>query len=244
VSLEARDRRELALLVLATPLVPAVAALPGGAWLLPLLAPLTLYAGFARAVRERRYGSGFRRGLAWAALLSLGVILLVRVSPQLAAGGILNAEPYRQEMFSWIETGSGREGDFRAFVPQHLLHLGLFVVLTWGSGGYLGLALGAALTAYMSYFVGSFALASGSPVTGALVAWVPWSVSRVAAFVALGSVLARPLLIRRWTPPFERLELRWMLWAAVGIALDLVGKGLLAPAYGRFLHRFLEAGSP
>ena len=32
------------------------------------------------------------------------------------------------------------------------------------SGGYLGLVLGAILTGYMSYFVGSYAAASGHPI--------------------------------------------------------------------------------
>jgi hypothetical protein len=244
VNLSARDRRELLLLLLATPLLPALALLPGGTWLLPALAPLTLYPGFARAVRERRYEVAFRRGLAWAAMLSIGVILLVRVSPPLAAAGILNSEPYRQEMFAWIETGIGRETDWRAFLPQHLFHLALFVVLTWGTGGYFGLALGAALTAYMSYFVGSFSLASTSPILGAIAAWVPWSVVRVAAFVALGTILSRPLLVRRWTPPFERREVAWILAAGTGILVDIVGKAALAPAYGRLLRSLLAASGP
>jgi hypothetical protein len=218
--------------------------LPGGPWILPLAAPLALYPGFVRAVRERRYGVAFRRGLAWAALLSLGIVFLVRLVPQAAAAGILNSESYRREMFDWIETGIGREGDWRAFLPQHLSHLGLFALLTWATGGYLGLALGAALTAYMSYFVGSFALAAGEPILGAVVAWVPWSVVRVIAFVALGTILARPLLVGRWTPPFERRERRWLLWAALGIATDLAAKAALAPAYGRFLRGFLDGGNP
>ena len=38
--------------------------------------------------------------------------------------------------------------------------LSLFALLTYLSAGYLGLVLGAALTGYMSYFVGSYAAAS------------------------------------------------------------------------------------
>ena len=194
-------------------------------------------------MRERRFAAAFLRGLAWAALLSLGVILLVRCAPEAARRGILHGEAYRVEMFGWIETGVGRENDWRAFLPQHLLHLGAFALLAWGSGGYLGLVLGAALTGYMSSFVGSFAVASGAPITGALAAWVPWSVVRVVAFVALGTVLARPALVGRWFA-LERQDRRWILGAAIGILIDLAVKASCAPGYGRFLRGLLEAGAP
>ena len=31
-------------------------------------------------------------------------------------------------MFRWIRTGRGAEGNIRLFLPQHLLHLGAFIV--------------------------------------------------------------------------------------------------------------------
>ena len=174
------------------------------------------------------------------ALLSLGVILIVILWPE-AARGVLHGEPYRREMFAWIETGVGRENAPAAFVPQHLLHLGAFILLTWISGGYLGLALGAALVAYMSYFVGSYAVASDHLLAGSLAAWVPWSVLRVAAFVLVGAVFARPLLVRRvW--PFGRQEAMLLALAASGIAGDLLIKALVAPTYGLFLRQLAGGG--
>lgn len=238
IALSDRDRKELAWLLFVTPLTPLLSLLPGGVALFPLLAPAPLYGGFARAVRAAEYGTAFRRSIAWAVLLSASVILFVHVSPHLAASGIFNGEPYRQEMFGWIETGIAKENDWRQFLPDHLLHLGLFVALAWATGGYLALALGAALTGYMSYFVGSFALAVGSPWLGSLAAWVPWSVVRVLAFVALGCILARPLLIRRaW--PFGRREARWALAAVAGLVLDVAVKTAIAPSYGLFLRAWL-----
>ena len=226
------------LLLGATPLVPILFALPGGGWVLPLVAPLILWPTFAPAVREARYGRAVCAALVWAALLSAGVVAVSQVAPTLAGTRIVNGEPYRIEMFRWIETGVGRENVPADFVPQHLLHLGAFALLSWASAGYLGLTLGAALVAYMSYFVGSFALASGAPFLGAVVAWVPWSVVRVVAFVILGSVLARPLRLRR-RGAFDRRDLRWIAAALAGIALDLLMKATMAPGYGRFLRRFL-----
>jgi hypothetical protein len=209
--------------------------LPGGAYLLPALAPLTLYYAFCLRVRAGDYGSAWRWGVAWAALLSAGVMLLVAAFPETARSGILHGEDYRQEMFRWIQIGQAPENDWRLFLPQHAWHLTLFVVLTWMSGGYLGLVLGAALIGYMSYFVASYAQIAEHPLVGACLAWVPWSILRVLSFVMIGSVLARPLLVRRFWP-LGREEARWLALAAMGLLADVVIKGLLAPRYGLFLR--------
>lgn len=212
--------------------------LPGGGWLLALAAPLALWPTFAPAVRAGRYRRAIGAALLWAALLSAAIVAATQVAPTRVGTAVVNGEPYRIEMFRWIETGVGRENLPSEFVPQHLLHLGAFALLTWISGGYLGLALGALLVAYMSYFVGSFAFAAGQPIVGSIVAWVPWSVVRVVAFVTLGAVLARPLLTRRFLT-LESSDRPWIAAALGGIAIDLALKTLLAPGYGRFLRGFL-----
>jgi hypothetical protein len=226
--------------ILLTPFLPLLAALPGGRWLLPLLAPLTLYPAFVERVRERDYFKAWQLGIAWAALLSAGVIALVFWMPDAARAGILNGEPYREEMFTWINTGAGRENDWRAFLPTHALHFAIFLVLTWVSGGYLGLVLGAVLTGYMSYFVGSYAVASGHPFLGSLASWVPWSVLRVLAFVLFGTLFARPLLVRRFWP-FEREEGKLMALAASGLLADVLIKAFFAPGYGVFLRQMARS---
>ena len=229
--------------ILLTPFVPLLAALPGGQWLLPLLAPLTLYPAFVERVRERDYFKAWQLGIAWAALLSAGLIALTFWLPDAARAGILNGEPYREEMFTWINTGVGRENDWRAFLPTHVLHFAIFLVLTWVSGGYLGLVLGAVLMGYMSYFVGSYAAASGHPLLGSLAAWVPWSVLRVLAFVLFGTLFARPLLVRRiW--PFEREEGKLMALAASGLLADILIKAFFARGYGVFLRQMAEGLLP
>jgi hypothetical protein len=226
--------------LLLTPFVPLLALVPGGKWALPLLAPLTLWFAFRERVKEGDPYRAWILGMVWAFLLSLGVIVLVLWLPGGARAGILHGEPYRQEMFGWIATGEGKENQPVAFIPEHLLHLAAFLVLTYASGGYLGLALGAALVAYMSYFVGSYAAASGHPFLGSMAAWVPWSVLRVCAFVLLGTLFARPLLVRRlW--PFGRREYRLMALALSGILADIVIKALCAPAYGLFLRQMARS---
>lgn len=229
--------------ILLTPFLPLLAALPGGQWLFPLLAPLPLYPAFVERVRERDYFKAWQLGIAWAGLLSAGVIALTFGMPDAARAGILNGEPYRQEMFTWISTGMGREGDWRAFLPTHVLHFAIFLLLTWVSGGYLGLVLGAVLMGYMSYFVGSYAVASGHPFLGSLAAWVPWSVLRVLAFVLFGCLFARPLLARRiW--PFEREELKLMALAASGLLGDVLIKAFFAPGYGVLLRQLARGVLP
>lgn len=226
--------------LLLTPFLPLLTLVPGGKWALPLVAPLTLYFAFRDRVRAGDSLRAWTLGIVWAFLLSLGVIVLVLWLPEAARAGILRGEPYRQEMFGWIATGEAPENHPSAFIPQHLLHLALFLVLTWVSGGYLGLVLGAALVAYMSYFVGSYAAASGHPFLGSMAAWVPWSVVRVCSFVLLGTLFARPLLVRRaW--PFGGREYRLMALAFAGILADIVIKALAAPAYGRFLRQMARS---
>jgi hypothetical protein len=231
-------------LLMLTPLTVLLALIPGiGGWALALLAPLTLYPFFIQRVKERDYLGAWRLGILWTVLLSAGVILLVFLFPEGAARGILRGETYRQEMFGWIATGEGKENDWHRFLPEHLLHFAVFIVLCWASGGYLGLVLGALLTAYMSYFVGSYAAASGHPFLGSVAAWVPWSAVRVCAFVLSGALFARPLLVRRaW--PFERPEFRLMAVAAAGILVDIVMKILIARPYGLFLRQMARSLMP
>ncbi len=232
------------ILLLLTPLTVLLALIPGiGGWALALLAPLTLYPFFAERVKARDYVGAWRLGALWAVLLSAGVILLVFLFPEGAARGIFHGEAYRTEMFGWIATGEGKENDWHRFLPEHLLHLAVFIVLCWASAGYLGLVLGALLTAYMSYFVGSYAAASGHPFLGSVAAWVPWSVIRVCAFVLFGALFACPLLTRKvW--PFERLEFRLMALAAAGIVTDIVMKILIARTYGLFLRQMAQSVLP
>lgn len=222
-----------------TPVIPWLGGLPAGRWLVPVIAPLTVYFAFLNRVRLRDTFGAWRLAMAWAALLSIGGVTLVFVAPDTASETVLNGEPYRQEMFHWIRTGEGPEGDPAQFLPIHALHLAVFVVLAWVSAGYLGLVLGAVLMGYMSYFVGSYAAASGSPLVGSLLGWVPWSVIRVMAFVLLGCLFARAVLLRRpW--PFG-VEERRLLWLALaGILADVTLKALTADHYGLLLRRFAE----
>lgn len=214
--------------------------LPAGGWLLIALAPTCLWPSFRAAIVADRDGEAFRRAVLWAILLSAAVVFLTLRFPQPAAEAIVRGETYRAEMFSWIETGSGKEGDWRRFLPEHALHFGLFALLSAISAGYLGLCLGAGLLAYMNYFVASVMAASSDPFRALTAAWFPWSVCRVLAFIGFGVLLARPLL-RRSAWPYERRHLAWLLLATGGLALDVGLKIALAPAFRERLAALFAA---
>jgi hypothetical protein len=223
-----------------TPLGALLFFLPYGGWLLIALAPLTLWPSFAGAIRADRDGEALRKAILWAILLSAGTILFVRLFPAHATANVVRGEGYRAEMFGWIESGTGKEGDWRRFLPEHALHFALFALLSLVSGGYLGLALGAALLAYMNYFVASAMSASAHPFEVLTAAWFPRSVSRVLALIAFGVLLARPLLRGlRW--PYERRHAFWFVLAASGLILDVLLKIAFAPAFRERLHELVFA---
>jgi hypothetical protein len=223
-------------LIAATPLVVWLLAVTNLLVALPVVAAALVAPAFLAYVGAERHGAAWSAAMAWAALFSASVITLVWVSPELLPR-ILYAEPYRQEMFGWIATGVGKENDPRRWLPEHALHLAGFLVLARFTAGLGGLVLGAGLVAYMSAFVGAYAAAAGQPLLGAVVAWVPWSVVRVAAFVALGVACAAPAFTGRgWR--FDARERRLFALGFAGIATDVLLKATLAPAYGRFLLDF------
>ena len=65
----------------------------------------------------------------WAAALGVSATIASYVSPPAMARLFLHGEAYRKEMFLFVMTGQGTEGDIRAFLPQHLLHAVAFCAL-------------------------------------------------------------------------------------------------------------------
>ena len=217
----------------------AAAGLPGAMLWLPLL--LAAPAGWLLWTRR---AAGDRPGavtwmLAWAAALAIIGPVAMRLAPEAAAAAVYSGVEYRDEMLRWITTGEGPEGDIRRFLPVHLTRVALFVPLSLATGGALGLVMGAVMMNFMDFFVASFAAAS-SGVPAAL-AWFPWALLRVAAFVVLGVVTAEPL-VRRLTrakgPPAPGRK-RLVGIAAALLVADVALKAALAPAWGRFLADFL-----
>jgi len=231
----------LAAVVLATALSYPIGVALGSPWLLPVLntAP-----GYLLMVAKLRAGD--RRGaviavLLWAATLGVCGTLCFALWPSDPARIVVNGPAYKAEMFGWICTGAGSEGDWRLFLPQHLLHLVAFVALSLATASVCSILLGAVLMNYMAFYVASLARA-GVPVGAVLLlGWQPWALCRVAAFCILGSVLAVPLLRRGLSGRYAELASArgYVLAACAGIAADWLLKAALAPSWGLALRKYL-----
>jgi hypothetical protein len=213
----------------------------GSRWLLPLLNTAPAYAAMVVLLRRGQRDRAVAAMLVWAASLAVFGTLAFTLWPAPVDGVVVHGPAYRDEMFHWIRTGEGSEGDPARFLPQHLLHLAAFVALSLATASAASITMGAVLMNYMDFYVASLVRA-GVPGRGALLlGWQPWAISRVAAFCILGVVLAEPLLARvlryRW-PGFGAAR-RWLLIAAAGIVADWALKAALAPSWGRWLRALL-----
>jgi hypothetical protein len=221
-----------------TALSYAIGFLIGVPALVPFLNVLPAFPFMAGSLRRGHTGEAIWRMLVWAAAMGVCATLISYFETSGAGRLFLNGEPYRREMFEFIVTGAGREGDIRAFLPQHAAHAAAFCVLAVATGALLAMPLGALLMNYMSYYVGALAAASAHPWMAIAIGWVPWAVVRIASFVTLGVVLAGPGLGRMLGFQFSlRDQRRWLVLATAGLALDVLLKWQLAPWWRGLIQR-------
>jgi hypothetical protein len=233
--------RRTLLVVLATLASYPLGLVLGQPWLLPVLNAAPAYAVMASRLR-----AGDRRGavvsmLVWAAALAVLGTAAFALWPRPVDHLVLNGPAYRDEMFRWIRTGEGSEGDIRLFLPQHLGHLAAFVALSLATASAASIVLGAVLMNYMDFYVASLARAGTPAWAVVLLGWQPWAICRVAAFCTLGAVLAEPLLSRLARYPYGGLAgaRPYLLAAAAGVLADWILKAALAPAWGARLRGLL-----
>lgn len=235
--------RWAALLFLSAPIAACLAFLTSLGWAAPLLGGLAAWLWLKRNA-ERSVTRCVLFLLGWAALLSLTTILLSFLLPEQAAHVIPRGSAYWQEMIEFVRTGGGTEGTPALFIPEHLLHLGIFLLLALVTGGLLALVLGAFLIGYMSYYVAQVALHAEEPVLAVLLAWHPWALLRVVAFLILGVCFARPLLLRR-DPRVALSETKGPLLLASVLWLgDLLLKAALAPVWSALIRSWAGVSVP
>jgi hypothetical protein len=216
------------------------ALLPGRLFML-VLPPLALMPTFARELRAGRRGRAVRAALLWALLLSILTIGCVVAMPDRMAARILHGEAYRAEMFAWIETGEGREGDIRRFLPEHLTHFAALLAASFATGGLAALVLGCFLLNYMNFYVGSLLAASAQPWMTALFAWHLWSLVRVVGFVMAATAVGVPAYARfRRTGEDLRAGGPLLALGFVLVAADIILKFLLAEIWRGYLYQGLH----
>jgi len=222
-----------------TAAVGAAALAPG--WLAFFaLPPLALLPRFTAHIRAGRLAAAARDSLVWALVLSLLTLLVVAIFPEQMASRVAHGPAYRDEMFRWIETGVGKEGSLREFLPEHLLHLAVLLVLSFATGGIAALYLGGFLLGYMNFYVASLIAAGEVPALCALVGWPVWSICRVVGFVLAAVAVARPAYARFRTAAPDLAAGRRLLFAGLGLALaDILLKYLLAETWRGFLRQGL-----
>lgn len=244
------------LLYLSRPLVPPAAALTWmlastpaavavglvlGKWWLPVLQALAFYPLFIGLLMRNHWRRAMLAAMGWALWTAVLVAGISQTFPELARQRILLAGSYQAEMFHWIQTGVGKEGDIRLFLPEHLWHLAGFTLLTVLSAGLLGLVMGSVLMDYMSCYVGTLLLHGSGLSPLLLYAWPPWAALRVAAYILLATGLSAWLLNRLGVGTVSCSPLKRCLVAGLTlIASDILLKWLLAPFWQQ---RLLELTS-
>jgi len=199
----------------------------------PLAMALAIYPEYLLALKEGRNWSAAARALAWALGATVAVIAATAYFGEGVGRLVLNGPEYKEEMFKWIKTGVGAEGDPRLFVKPKLVELAVFSLLSAVSAGFLGLLLGAYLLNYMNYYVGCLFIHAkpGYTLTVALAGWPVYAVIRVVGYVCLGTVLSTPLAAKLLKAKFSGRSLRRQLTvAAAAIILDFILKATVANA--------------
>ncbi|MEH2209818.1 hypothetical protein [Nostoc sp.] len=103
--------------------------------------------------RQQYKKSAFWWMLLWGVLQSIAVIVATAIAPQTAAKVILRGQSYTTEMLHWIRTGEGMEGTIRLFLPDHLLHYGIFCILCVVTLSSAALIFGTWMLNYMNFYV-------------------------------------------------------------------------------------------
>ncbi|MFQ5766915.1 MAG: hypothetical protein ACE5ID_02905 [Acidobacteriota bacterium] len=226
-----------------TAVLAAAGFLTGNRFLFPLLAMAPAYPVMVDLLLQGRRGRAVAAMLIWAASLSVTSVGLCLWFPDHAAATVWNGPAYAGEMFRWLATGVGTESEPSRFLIQLALHAALFVVLSLATASLASLYLGTLMVNYMAYYVASVIhAASGAPLAVAM-AWHPWSVIRMGAFVVLGVVLAEPLLgiVQRGKQTAAGRGF-WIGVALAGLVMDAVLKAALAPWWRIWLQRLVRAG--
>jgi len=204
---------------------------------LPLLNALLIFPVFLKFVRDQDRFRNILYMLSWALLLSVCVITATLYFPGSVQEKIINGGAYQEEMFQWVRSGVGPEGDIHLFLPLHLRHYGLFLLLSAVSGGFISLFMGAILLNYMNFYVGMLYARTVDPATVFLFGWPPWALLRVAGFIIAAVILAELAGSKLFGYARDKKAfIRYLGISLLFILLDITLKFFLAPLWQKALN--------
>ena len=216
-------------------------ALPGK-WFLPGLNALLFFLLFLVPVARGEYRYAVKLALIWAAVTTVVQIFLSAGWPGLMEEKVLRGAAYREEMFLWVRTGGGPEGDISLFLPIHLRHFIVFCAVSLATGGLMGLGMGAVMLGYMNFYVGCLIAASSGSWITLVFSWPVWSIVRVVGYIIAGTALGAVLLDRSGEKGDKKKKiLRFLILAVALVVLDIILKWLLAGTYQGLLNSALES---
>ncbi|QOJ79154.1 hypothetical protein IG193_01445 [Infirmifilum lucidum] len=201
--------------------------------LLPLLLTLSVYPGFLRMVSSNRLSAALVLVYSWVLVSSL--LMINSAFTGLVHGGLVaKGEEYVREMFEWIKTSRGAEGNPSLFFVPKVVEVVVFSLATLLTVGFAGLLMGAYLLDYMNFYVGVLLTYAkpGHFLEVALLSWQVYAILRVLGYVMLGTALTRVswLLVKERRVVVEEGVKRLLVYALALIALDFILKGTVANA--------------
>ncbi len=217
-----------------------VGILAGGKILLPILNISFAYPSMIYLISKDKRREAVYLMLIWAISLIIFGTTLFSIFPEKAERVVINGREYRDEMMEWIRTGVGRETNPREFIPQHLTHIGVFIVLSFISASLLSITMGAIMVNYMNFYVSQLIIHSKNKFIPILLGWHFWSLIRVVSFVILGVLLSEPLILL-----IKKRKMEWgkekslFLIAVLGLLLDIFLKLCFAPIIGLLFKKTL-----
>ncbi len=227
---------EIGVIIALTPLVTIQLILNSGGLLLPTAQSLIIIYFFIPEVYRGRLWRAAGLVLLWSLLMVISVAGLFAVAGcnHLLIQNIINGWHYSHEMFMWIETGKGPEGDVSLFLIPKIKEITIFTLASFLTAGIAGLFMGAVLLNYMNTYYGLLVWASNySPVT-ILMGWPIYAIIRVIGYVFLGTVLARTMIYllryRGWRGLTDKQYKVMLITAIVLIILDFILKATIANA--------------
>jgi hypothetical protein len=216
----------------------------GVPWIPPLFQATAIFPLFLYFIINRERARAVGVMALWALITTAATIAVTALAPEVAERAVFRGTEYRDEMFLWIDTTVGPESTPSQFIPQHILHYVVFIVVSFVTVGWGGLVMGCVLLNYMNFYVGSLVLEAAQPAMAVAVGWPPYAAIRVIGYI-VGAVAVSDLFVtavlRRnvWEPSVTR---RYLGWSLALFLTDIAVKTLTAPLWRRLLAD--AAGGP